>query len=282
LAQQRHERIVREVGLRGAARVVELADLLGVSDMTVRRDLGMLDELGLVVKVHGGATAPTYHVRDEPGFVAKSMRNIDEKTSIARAAAKMVVPGGTIGITAGTTTWRLAAELTAIADLTVVTNSVRVADVFFAHPRTDRTVILTGGVRTPSEALVGPITVAALRTVHVDMLFAGIHGMSERTGFTTPNLLESDTNRAFVRAARQSVVVADHTKWDVTGLSSFADLDEIDVLVTDEMITGEAADVLAAGIECVMIVPATVDGIELDQHRGDQHRIDPHQPPRSA
>jgi DeoR/GlpR family transcriptional regulator of sugar metabolism len=172
--------------------------------------------------------------------------------------------------------------LTAIADLTVVTNSVRVADVFFAHPRTDRTVILTGGVRTPSEALVGPITVAALRTVHVDMLFAGIHGMSERTGFTTPNLLESDTNRAFVRAARQSVVVADHTKWDVTGLSSFADLDEIDVLVTDEMITGEAADVLAAGIECVMIVPATVDGIELDQHRGDQHRIDPHQPPRSA
>jgi DeoR/GlpR family transcriptional regulator of sugar metabolism len=255
LAQQRHDQIVNEVGVRGAARVADLADLLGVSDMTVRRDLEILHEAGRVVKVHGGATSVASHVRDEPGFVVKSMRNVDEKVHIARAAAPRVVPGGTVGLTAGTTTWRLAAELTSVADLTVVTNSLQVVDVFTAHPRPDRTVILTGGVRTPSDALVGSIAVAALRTLHVDTLFAGVHGVSARTGCTTPNLLESDTNRAFVRAARQTIVLADHTKWDVTALSSFADLDEIDVFMTDDGIDPHAAEVLSSHIASVVIVP---------------------------
>lgn len=255
LAQQRHDRIVNEVDVRGAARVIDLAALLGVSDMTVRRDLEILHEAGRLVKVHGGATSVAPHVRDEPGFVVKSMRNVDEKLQIARAAALRVVPGGTVGLTAGTTTWRLAAELTTVADLTVVTNSLRVVEVFTAAPRADRTVILTGGVRTPSDALVGSIAVAALRTLHVDTLFAGVHGVSARTGCTTPNLLESDTNRAFVGAARQTVVLADHTKWDVTGLSSFADLGEVDVFMTDDGIDPLAADVLSSHIANVVIVP---------------------------
>jgi DeoR/GlpR family transcriptional regulator of sugar metabolism len=255
LAQQRHDRIVNEVNVRGAARVSDLAALLGVSDMTVRRDLETLDEAGRLAKVHGGATSVAPHVRDEPGFVAKSMRSVDEKLRIARGAAPRVVPGGTVGLTAGTTTWRLAAELTSVADLTVVTNNLRVVEVFNAQPRPDRTVILTGGVRTPSDALVGSIAVGALRTLHVDTLFVGVHGVSARTGCTTPNLLESDTNRAFVRAARETVVLADHTKWDVTGLSSFADLDEVDVFITDDGIDPLAAEVLSMHIPDVVIVP---------------------------
>ena len=254
LAQQRHDQIVNEVDVRGAARVTDLANLLGVSDMTIRRDLEVLDEAGRLVKVHGGATAVAHHVRDEPGFVVKSMRNVDEKLQIARAAASRVVPGGTVGLTAGTTTWRLAAEITSVADLTVVTNSLRVVEVFTSHPRPDRTVILTGGVRTRSDALVGSIAVAALRTLHVDTLFMGVHGFSARAGCTTPNLLESDTNRAFISAAGQTVVLADHTKWGVTGLSSFADLEEIDAVVTDDGIDPTAVEVLSSCVEDVMIV----------------------------
>lgn len=272
LAHQRHERIVQEVRMRGAARVADLSELLNVSDMTVRRDLDVLDEAGLVVKVHGGATAAAEHTSDEPGFEAKSLRNTREKAAIARAGADMVKEGSAIGITAGTTTWRLAAELTSVGDLTVVTNSVRVAEVFNATPRPDRTMILTGGVCTPSDALVGPIAVAALGTIHVDTLFLGVHGMSERAGFSTPNMLEADTNRAFVAASEQLVVLADHTKCGVTGLSTFAKLGEADVLVTDDRIRQFERDMLEDAIERVMMVSADATASDHDHQTAQEHR----------
>ena len=92
------------------------------------------------------------------------------------------------------------------------------------HSRADRTVVLTGGVRTPSDALVGPVAVATLGSLHLDMVFMGVHGISERAGFTTPNLMEAETNRAFIASTEHLVVLADHTKWNVTGLSSIAPL----------------------------------------------------------
>jgi DeoR/GlpR family transcriptional regulator of sugar metabolism len=270
LAQQRHERIVREVRMRGAARVADLATLLHVSDMTVRRDLDALHEAGVLVKVHGGATIPTDHTSDEPGFEAKSLRNTDEKVAIAIAAAQFARPGGTVGMTAGTTTWRLAAELASVPNLTVVTNSIRVAQVFSTNPRTDRQMILSGGARTPSDALVGPLAVAALGTLHVDVLFIGVHGMSERAGFTTPNMLEADTNRAFIGAAGRKVVLADHTKWDVTGLSSFAGLSDVDVLVTDRGIATDAHEILVDSIEHVMMVDT---GTPTDMHDDNRDNL---------
>ncbi len=257
LARERHERIVHEVKLRSAVRVADLADLLGVSDMTIRRDLDALDDAGLVLKVHGGATAIVDHSSNEPGFVTKSLRNTSEKAAIAKVAATMVEPGSSVGISAGTTTWRLAGDLLDVADLTVVTNSVRVAEVFHDQPRTDRTVVLTGGVRTPSDALVGPIAVSALRHMHVDTLFIGVHGFSVRAGFSTPNMLEAETNRAFFAAAEKRVVLADHTKWGLTGLSSFADLADADVLVVDDALDGDALDLVRTHIIRVVEVRTT-------------------------
>ena len=127
--------ILGEIRTRGAVRVTDLADVLGVSDMTIRRDLDALDEAGLVEKVHGGATALADRSADEPGFAAKSLRNTNEKLAIAQAAATMVRAGTAIGVTAGTTTWQLAYHLTEIADLIVVTNSIRVAEVLEQSPR---------------------------------------------------------------------------------------------------------------------------------------------------
>ena len=99
--------------------------------------------------------------------------------------------------------------------------------------RPDQTIILTGGVRTPSDALVGPFAVAALRTIHLDQVFMGVHGMDPHSGFTTPNVLEAETDRALVEAARRLVVLADHTKWGVIGISTIARLDQADVVVTE-------------------------------------------------
>src|SRR5207253_2527056 len=107
LAGQRQMLIVEEVRRRGAMRVSELTELLDVSEMTVRRDLDALAASGLIEKVHGGATAPSRQSAEEPGFEAKSHRQLREKEAIAQAAAALVEPGQAIALTAGTTTWRL-------------------------------------------------------------------------------------------------------------------------------------------------------------------------------
>ena len=255
LAGQRQRVILEEVRRRGAVRVSELTELLQVSDMTVRRDLDTLASSGLVEKVHGGATAPGRPATDEPGFEAKSHRQLEEKEAIAREAAKLVKPRQAVALTAGTTTWRLAHHLHRIPDLTVVTNSIQVANVLHHEQRPDLTVVLTGGVRTPSDALVGPVALSALRSLHVDVLFIGVHGLADDAGLTTPNLLEAEANRALIAAAERVVVVADHTKWGVRGLSRIAGLDEVDTIVTDSRLPRDARALIAEHVRELVVAP---------------------------
>jgi DeoR/GlpR family transcriptional regulator of sugar metabolism len=115
-----------------------------------------------------------------------------------------------------------------------VTNSVPVAQLLHEMQRKDLTVVLTGGVRTPSDALVGPVAVSALRNLHVDFVFLGVHGLDDRAGLTTPNLVEGETDRAMLDCGGTRVVTADHTKWGVVALSTIAPLADVDVLVTDD------------------------------------------------
>ncbi len=254
-AQQRHARILDEVRATGAVRVSDLVDELGVSDMTIRRDISHLARKGLVARVHGGATAVTGRSAEEPAFAVKSGLQTTEKAGIAAAAAGLVAPGDSVALSAGTTTYAVALELRQVPDLTVVTNSLPVGDSMNSTPRADRTVILTGGIRTPSDALVGPVAVATLRSLHVDWLFLGVHGFDERAGFTTPNLVECETNRALIASARQTVVVADSTKWGVVGLSSMARLGEVDVLVTDDGLDLDAQRGLRSRVRQLILVP---------------------------
>ncbi len=248
LAAQRQTAILERVRKDGAVRVRALVRELGVSDMTIRRDLEALADRGLLAKVHGGATTANAPATDEPGFVAKSSRQADEKEAIAVRAAHLVQPGAAIGLSAGTTTWRLAHYLIDTPRLTVVTNSIPVADVLYRASRLDQTVLLTGGVRTPSDALVGPFAVATIRSLNLDQLFLGVHGMSARHGFTTPNVLEAETDRALIDTCRQLIVLADHTKWETIGLSTIAPLSRADVLVTDDVLSDDARAALAAEV----------------------------------
>src|SRR6266566_4396997 len=227
LARHRQSLILEDIRRTGSARVSDLTQRLGVSDMTIRRDLEVLARSGLVEKVHGGAVLPGAPRSHEPGFEAKSSLEQPAKAAIAAAAASLVTPGSAIGLSAGTTTFALAEQLLGIPGLTIVTNSVRVMSLFTDGPSADPrvrqlSVVLTGGARTPSDALVGPAA-----------------------GLTTPNLAEAETNRAFVKAARKVTVVADHTKWGIVGLSSFADLDDVDTLITDGGLPDEARTALA-------------------------------------
>lgn len=253
LATARHQRILDLLNRHGQVRVTSLARELGVSEMTVRRDLSLLAAGGALVKVHGGATTNAAPTSREPGFINKLSLEAAEKQSIAAAAAAMVKPGMSIALNSGTTTFALAAQCTGINDLTVVTNSPRIAEAFYAADNASQNIILTGGIRTISDALVGPLALSALGQLHVDVLFLGVHGMTVEDGFTTPNMLEAQTNQAFMRAAARQVVVADHTKWGITGLCQIAPLSVVDALITGEALDPETAAILGQSIDTVVL-----------------------------
>jgi DeoR/GlpR family transcriptional regulator of sugar metabolism len=177
-----------------------------------------------------------------------------EKGLIAASAASLVAPGTAIAVSAGTTTYALAKRLTDIPGLTVLTNSVPVADVLYRDGRSDQTVILSGGVRTPSDALVGPFAVEVIRSLHVDSVFMGTHGMDPRSGLTTPNILEAETNRALIEAGRRLIVLADHTKWGTIGISSVARLQDADTIVSDSGLDPAARTQLASSVRRLILV----------------------------
>lgn len=190
--------------------------------------------------------APPISAIEEPGFEAKRHRQEAEKHAIAREAIKLIKPGFSIGLTAGTTTWTLAHMLRDFPDITVVTNSPAIARALApTASATDESVLLTGGARTPSDALVGPLAVRALENFNLDIVFLGVHGMHHESGFTTPNLLEAETNRAFIKAASNTVVLADHTKWETPGLARIGGVDIADILITDTHLPPAATDALS-------------------------------------
>lgn len=263
LPQQRQASILDLVRRLGAVRVTDLVREFEVSDMTIRRDLEALAGRGLVAKVHGGATAVSPGSTEEPGFAAKASLNRVEKAAIASRAAGLVEPGSAIGLSAGTSVWTLAPLLVEVPGLTVVTNSIPVADVFFRAGRSDQTVIIAGGIRTPSDALVGPLSNEGVRSMNLQQVFLGVHGMSVRAGFTTPNVMEAEVNRAFVQAARRLVVLADHTKWQVEGLCTFARLGEADVLISDVGLTDEARGRLAEEVGKLVVTDPGSDPVSV-------------------
>ena len=216
LARHRQSLILQAVRSDGSARVSDLTQQLGVSDMTIRRDLEVLAKDGLVEKVHGGAVLPGSHNAYEPSLEDRLVLERPEKTSIARAAASLVRPGTAIAIAAGSTTFSLAQCLLDVPGLTIVTNSLRVANLYTGNRGPDGTsVLVTGGMRATSDALVGPVADLTIRSLHFDTLFIGCTGIDAEVGLTTPNLAEAETNRSLIKVARRVVVLADHTKWEI-------------------------------------------------------------------
>ncbi len=251
LANQRRDHIVDVVRREGSVRVRDLAEQLDVSEMTIRRDLDALAELRVLDKVHGGALRIGPASSFEPGFDAKQQRQTAEKEAIARAAMAFVEPGSAIGLTAGTTTWRFAQLLRDVPTLTVVTNAPSIARTLYDQG--GHSVVLTGGTRTPSDALVGQLATRALATLHIDVLFLGVHGMDAGLGFSTPNMAEAEVNRAFIDAARRVVVLADHTKWATRGLAQIAPLDRADVVISDPALPAAARDELdRVGVDVIV------------------------------
>jgi DeoR/GlpR family transcriptional regulator of sugar metabolism len=267
LAAQRQHRILQELEVHGTVRVTSLSGMLGVSEMTVRRDIDALDAEGQLLRVHGGATRTGAFGAIEPEFLSKSAQETEAKQAIAAEALSLLRPDMTLLISGGTTTYELARLLPRDLGLTVVTNSIMVANALAggaqAGPaeagRAIRTVVL-GGQRTPSEALVGPVTMHAMENLSADLCFMGVHGIDGRAGITSPNLLEAEVNAAMIAASEELVVLADATKYGLLGLAGITPLSAIGILITDARIgmgeDGSAAlSLLQEAIRDVRIVP---------------------------
>lgn len=271
LAVERRGRVLAAVVTRGTVRVTDLASELGVSEMTIRRDLDRLAAEGEVNKVHGGAvrTGSAPEVRGvEPFSALKAARERIEKLAIAVAALPAIEDGMTLAIGAGTTTLELARLLRG-RDVSVVTNSVSIFHVLTDHAADDAgpaelrrgaaAVQLTGGQRTPSDALVGPVANASLERFRTDLAFLGAHGIDPTAGMTTPNINEAETNRRLIGTARATVLLVDHTKYGEIGAHLFAEFSRLDRVITDAGLSDAKCTELARRVDVTVAPLAEAD-----------------------
>lgn len=222
LPKQRRELLLRIARESGGVRTRDVTLALGVSEMTVRRDMQALAQMGLLERVHGGATTP----QPDVDAVTRATR-----TAIGDAAAHLISPGSCVALAAGDATLSAATSLAGVADLTVVTNSTRAFGMLNSLPGR-RTAVLIGGQRATWDAMVGPIAEQTIATMHFDALITGAFGITS-AGVTTRDLAESSTIRRFIAQADHVIVLASAEKWGRQGLAAVATLDEIAVFVTD-------------------------------------------------
>jgi DeoR/GlpR family transcriptional regulator of sugar metabolism len=253
LAAQRKKRILEEVGTLGATRISDLAAALEVSEVTIRRDVESLAEQGLVDKVHGGVTANSLSSTLEPPFSINSKKEQLAKGAMADMASSMIRPGQAIALMGGSSVYALAKKLVDLPSLTIVTNSVPISDLFAQSPKSDQIVVLAGGVRTPTDSLVGNLTAEVFARFNLDIVFMGTHGIDSEFGFSSPNLVESETNREVMRHASLKVIMADHTKWGIRGFSSFASFEAADVLITSQGLGSKALEILNSRVREVRV-----------------------------
>lgn len=259
LSWERRRALLATLQVQGAAKVDDLAAELRVSSMTIRRDIGTLVDEGVIKRVSGGVAA-VEPAAPKARLDEAVQRRRPEKQAIARLATGLVQPGMAVALAAGSTTLFLARQLLTVPELTVVTNSLAIADLFDndqqAAQQRGTSVVLTGGVRTPGGALVGPVAVRSLNHLHCDLAFLSIHGIQPAAGLTTPNILEAETMRAVAAAGARTVVLADHTKWQQVSLTTVLDLEAVDVLITDAGLDAAGAEELAAHVGELQIAPA--------------------------
>jgi DeoR family transcriptional regulator of aga operon len=248
LNEERRRAILDIVNQEGRVLVKNIAPRFNTSQVTIRKDLEILHNHGLVHRTHGGAL----HVRAEslldPSLREKEKLHPKEKQKIAAIAASLVKEGQSVVLDSGTTTTLIGRALRQFRRLTVITNAVNIAaDLAGSNVE----VVLTGGIlRENSFSVVGPLAEDTLRHLSADILFLGVDGFDVRFGLTTPNMLEAKVNRVMVEIARRIVVVCDSSKFGRRSLSLIAPRSVVHQTITDSRIPKTDRHALEeAGIE---------------------------------
>ncbi len=254
LGEERRRQILQTLVRQGSVSVTALSRAFGCAEATLRRDLQLLDEAGLLHRTHGGAllVAPARALH-EASIADKATLCAEEKRSIGLAAARLIAPGDTLALNGGTTTVQVARALRGVTPLRLVTNSIGVATEVAGL--TGIEVTLTGGTLRGSLELSGPLAEQSLRDLYVRTAFIGVDGLTVPHGLTTYDQVEAQTNRVIIAHTERVVVIADHTKIGRVMMALIAPCQAVHTLVTDEAASADELDALRErGIE-VIIAP---------------------------
>jgi DeoR family transcriptional regulator of aga operon len=252
LSEERRRHILEILHRDGRVLVVDLAKQFRTSQVTIRKDLDVLQANGRIHRSHGGALPTRESALEDPTLREKEKLHRKEKLQIAAAAARMVQEGQVVILDSGTTTTAIARALRKFENLTIITNAVNVAAELSGS---SLDLILTGGtLRKNSFSLVGPIAEETLRRLNADILFLGVDGFDVHHGLTTPNLLEAKVNRAMMDVARIVIAVCDSSKFGRRTLSSIAAPADVHRLITDKGIPkSDLAALKKAGIQVTLV-----------------------------
>jgi DeoR/GlpR family transcriptional regulator of sugar metabolism len=242
LANQRREKILELLKEDGSAKVIKLAKIFKVSEVTVRQDLEKLEKEGLIIREHGGAFLKSVedHVKN---FSLLNQENLDKKQLIGKRAAEIVETGDTIILDSGSTTTEIAKNLVGRKQLTVITNALNIALLLGAEPGIE--VIMTGGeFKPPTLSLTGQKAADFFEDIHVDKLFLATAGISLRSGLTYPSLSDIVVKKAMIDTAEKVYLVADSSKIGKNAFASLGALSLIDYIITDAFIDQKRAQIL--------------------------------------
>lgn len=234
-AQGRRSAILQQVRQDSSVNVSALSKQFGVSEVTIRKDLRILQDRKLLVRVHGGAMVNVRASSDESEerhINFKLLVNAREKEAIGRAAAAHIKDGDTILLDSGTTTLQIAKNLDRFHDLTIITNSVNAMMEAMKYKRF-KVILLGGTMRESSNSTVGPLAESNLKLFYCDKLFLGVDSFSVEAGLSTPSVEEASTNQVMISRAREVIAVFDSSKINRRAFAFIASADKINTVITD-------------------------------------------------
>jgi DeoR/GlpR family transcriptional regulator of sugar metabolism len=248
--EERRQEILRWLEQQGRVSVTELSQQLGVSEVTIRNDLQALADQHLVIRTHGGAIAPG---RYDLALTLRQQRQTQEKSRIGQAAATLILDNDAIFLDSSSTALTITHHLKRHRRLTIITNSLAVAQEMLDAPGVS--VVMPGGtLQRDLASLTGPDGLDILRKFNIQKGFFGAHGLSLSHGLTDVSADEAEIKRVFVEMCHQVIAVLDATKWGQVGLASFARFEQINKVITDLDAPADLiAQAQAAGVEIILV-----------------------------
>ena len=250
--EERRQEILRQVSQQGRVSVAELGRQFGVSEVTIRADLQALADCNLLVRTHGGAVPASQGLYDL-SLALRREQHAQEKSRIGEAGAALVADGDAIFLDSSSTALAIAMHLKSRRHLTIITNSLAVAQEMLGAPGV--TVVTPGGtVRRDTASLVGTDGLEMLRKFNIQKGFFGAHGINLPEGLTDVSSDEAEVKHPLVDMCRQVIAVLDATKWGQVGLASFARLEQIDTVITDVHAPADLVEqVRSLGVEVILV-----------------------------
>ncbi len=244
LANQRREQILKLLREDGSAKVIDLAKIFKVSEVTIRQDLEKLEADELIIREHGGAFLKS--IEDQVSSLSLMNRdNMDKKVQIGKKAAELIDNGDVIILDSGSTTTEIAKNLVNRKNLTVITNALNIAILLGSYPGIE--VMMTGGeFKPPTLSLTGQKAADFLSDIHVDKLFLATAGISLKSGLTYPSISDLVVKKAMIDAADTVYLVADSTKIRKSSFASLGALSLIHYIITDPSVSKEHKELFSA------------------------------------